>query len=445
MAHCVPQYWGQPDWAGEGQDAMLSDERGDAPSSMDGPGVPAHADGEPQPPVPDTFDAPDQPDPAVDTAVRTAELDGLRAVAVLLVFGYHIGLKATPLHRYVAPDFFYLQAGVEVFFVLSGFLIYTPFVRAHLAGDAAPRPVDYLRRRALRIYPAYWAAFGLLLAVGWIAVDGVGRTLQNLTLTQGYRQVEVMTGQGIEPAWTLCVEVSFYAFVPVWSALVRRVARPGRALRTELAGAVLLMAVGVVGVGWEELGSIPVALGVLFPHLATLGGGMLLAIVATARSTAPRLDGLARLVPPALVCWPLAFAAALRMPGQATSFQAPDGDWVVFALTQSLFGLLLAAPIMLGAGGVVSRMLRWRPIAWVGLVSYGVYLWHYDVVFDLWPAAWEAGRLRAVLASLGLLAVSIALGSASYHLIERPAQGWARRLERRRRAAPATPRLPVAP
>jgi peptidoglycan/LPS O-acetylase OafA/YrhL len=424
---------------------MLSDERGDAPSSTNVPGPPAHADGEPQPPVPDTFDAPDQPDPAVDTAVRTAELDGLRAVAVLLVFGYHIGLKATPLHPYVAPDFFYLQAGVDVFFVLSGFLIYTPFVRAHLAGDRPPRPFDYLRRRALRIYPAYWVAFGLLLALGWIAVDGAGRMLQNLTLTQAYREVEVLTGQGIEPAWTLCVEVTFYAFVPLWSALVRRVARPGRVLHTELAGAVLLVVVGVGSAAWAELGSIPVPLRVLFPHLATLGGGMLLATVATARSTAPRLDRLARLVPPALVCWPLAFVAVLRMPGQATSFQAPDGDWVVFALTQSLFGLLLAAPVMLGNGGVVARVLRWRPVAWVGMVSYGIYLWHYDVVFDLWPGAWETGRVRAVLASLGFLAVSVALGAASYYLIERPAQGWARRLERRHRAVPATPRLPVAP
>ena len=130
---------------------MRSDERGAARPSMDAPGTTAPVGGEPQPPVPDTFDAPDQPDPAVDTTVRTAELDGLRAVAVLLVFGYHIGLKATPLHRYVAPEFFYLQAGVEVFFVLSGFLIYSPFVRAHLAGERAPRPLDYLRRRVLRI------------------------------------------------------------------------------------------------------------------------------------------------------------------------------------------------------------------------------------------------------------------------------------------------------
>jgi peptidoglycan/LPS O-acetylase OafA/YrhL len=424
---------------------MLSDERGAARSSMDASGATAPGGDEPQPPVPDTFDAPDQPDPAVDTAVRTAELDGLRAVAVLLVFGYHVGLKATPLHRYVAPEFFYMQAGVEVFFVLSGFLIYTPFVRAHLAGDGAPRPLDYLRRRALRIYPAYWVAFGLLLAVGWIAVEGVGRTLQNLTLTQGYREVDVLTGQGIEPAWTLCVEVTFYAFVPLWAALVRRAARPGRALRTELAGAVLLMATGVGAIMWDELGSIPVALRVLFPHLVTLGGGMVLAIVATARTSVPRVDRVARWVPPALVCWPLAFVAALRMPGQATSFQAPDGDWVVFSLTQSLFGLLLAAPIMLGAGGVLSRALRWRPVAWVGLVSYGIYLWHYDVVFDLWPGAWETGRVRAVLASFGFLAVSVALGAASYYLVERPAQAWARRLERRRRAAGATPRLPVRP
>lgn len=131
-------------------------------------------------------------DPAIDRALRTAELDGLRAVAVLLVFAYHTLLEAVPLQRYVLPDALYLEAGVEVLFVLSGFLVYSPFVRAHPAGGRPPRLVDYQRRRALRTYPAYGATLAVLLALGWVFVDTTRRLLSEATLTQGYRRAELM-------------------------------------------------------------------------------------------------------------------------------------------------------------------------------------------------------------------------------------------------------------
>ncbi len=104
-------------------------------------------------------------------------------------------------------------------------------------------------------------------------------------------------------------------------------------------------------------------------------------------------------------------------------------------LTQSLFGVLPALPalpVMVGAAGVVGRVLRWGAVTWLRLVSYGIYLWHYDLLEDLWPAAWDGGRLRAATGIAVLLALSVTLGAASHYAIERPAQMWARRLERRR-------------
>ena len=381
----------------------------------------------------------DVADPAVDRAVRTAELDGLRAAAVLIVFTYHALLMAVPLQRYVLPEALALEAGVEVFFVLSGFLIYSPFVRAHLAGDGPPRLVDYLRRRVLRIYPAYWVALAVLLALGWVHVEGAQRLLAEVTLTQGYRRAGFLAGEGLLPAWTLCVEVAFDAFVPLWALLVRRAGRRLGPVGAEVGGALALIAVGVACQAWASYGEIPLPLVVLFPNLPTLGCGMLLAVVATARPRAPRLDRLARLVPPAIVCWPLAFLALFRMPGRPTAWPPTSGEWFVADLTQSLFGILLALPVMVGAAGLVGRALRWAPVTGLGLVSYGIYLWHYDVLNDLWPAAWEGGRLRAAGAIAALFALSVALGAASHYLIERPAQAWARRIERRRRQAPAGP------
>jgi peptidoglycan/LPS O-acetylase OafA/YrhL len=337
------------------------------------------------------------------------------------------------------PDALYLEAGVEVFFVLSGFLIYSPFVRAHLAGDDRPRLGDYVRRRLLRIYPAYWVAVGVLMALGWVFVDSTPRLFSELTLTQGYRTFELMGDEGLQPAWTLCVEVTFYAFVPMCAALVRPLGRRVGVFRAEVAGALILVAVGVACLAWSSWGVIWAPLGVLSPNLPTLGAGMLLAVVAAARPTRPGLDRLARWVPPALVCWPLAFVALLCMPGRPTTWPAPAHQWFVADLTQSLFGVLMAVPIMVGAAGVVGRFLRLGPVSWVGLVSYGIYLWHYDLVYDLWPEAWQAGRSRALAAAAGLFALSVAFGAASHHLVERPAQAWGRRIERRRRAQAAAP------
>ncbi len=117
--------------------------------------------------------------------------------------------------------------------------------------------------------------------------------------------------------------------MPLWALLVRRAGRHIGPARAEVGGALALLAVGLACLVCVSYGTIPVPLAVLFPNLPTLGCGMLLAIVAAARPRSPRLDRAARLVPPAIVCRPLAFLALLRMPGRPTTWPAPDGQWFV--------------------------------------------------------------------------------------------------------------------
>ena len=110
--------------------------------------------------------APTSPAPAEPG--RFDQLDGLRALAFLTVFGYHFGLPLRPILEWgglgyrIVPN---LDLGVEIFFVLSGFLIFRPFAAANLRDRARPAAHDYAIRRVLRIYPAYWVIFFALLAL----------------------------------------------------------------------------------------------------------------------------------------------------------------------------------------------------------------------------------------------------------------------------------------
>ncbi len=130
----------------------------------------------------------------------------------------------------------HLNVGVSVFFVLSAFLLYRPFVVAHLRGEPGPRLVPYLARRAVRIYPAYWAALFVTATVLDQAVlgDWWGK-LRFYSLTQIYWGDTALGG--LPQAWSLCTEVSFYLVLPAWAALVARVGgTPDRRRRAHLVG-----------------------------------------------------------------------------------------------------------------------------------------------------------------------------------------------------------------
>ena len=163
--------------------------------------------------IPDAMSAPDG---------RHAPIDGLRALAAVAVLLTHVaiysGLVAAggTAARYAQR----LEVGVAIFFVISGFVLYRPFLLARLEGAGSPAVGRYARRRALRIVPAYWLALtvsavaltlpGVLSARGIVTYYGFGQIYSQDTLTGGLVQ-----------AWTLCVEVTFYAFLPLWAWALR--------------------------------------------------------------------------------------------------------------------------------------------------------------------------------------------------------------------------------
>jgi len=163
-------------------------------------------------------------------------VEGMRGVAVMLVFAGHVLIISHPQGGSAENLGHWLGAtGLIVFFVISGFLLYRPFVDAHLDGTPRPQLRRYLRHRALRIYPAYWAALiGALLIVR--QPHSVRDLFSWFTLIHLYWPGNLPAG--LQQSWSLAVEVSFYALLPLWAWLLRR--RPAatveQRVRRELAG-----------------------------------------------------------------------------------------------------------------------------------------------------------------------------------------------------------------
>lgn len=353
-------------------------------------------------------------------------LDGVRAIAALLVLLTHVSfITRANIDHPLGPEMARMNTGVSVFFVLSGFLLYRPFVAARLAGEGRPDTVPYLWRRLLRIYPAYWLALAVVVALGPASIPDA----QSLVLWGSLAHVlspDHFFGPLLQ-SYTLGVEVSFYLFLPAWAWLVRRL--PGPVVRTELAA---LGALGAAGLGWQlfclgQSGALESVwrnnLPGWFDHFAI---GMALAVVHAKGGRA-----LARLAAvPAGAWWAAGLAALLVMSrGLAIERSAFYLDWwqdLAIHLLGLVLGVALLLPAAVGPLGVgfPRRLLATRIVAWLGVVSYGIYLWH-EFVLDRWVAwrwtpPFEANPAPFEASLLVVVAGSVAIASASWLSFERP-------------------------
>ena len=186
---------------------------------------------------------------------RFTGLDGLRAVGIIAVFLTHnaFATGTTNGGRFTAQVgpisgrsvLGYLEVGATIFFVISAFLLYRPFVTAAFNDTPAPSPAGFLRRRFIRIFPAYWATLALLFALGWIHTATPLHTIRVITLTHVYTQQGFYAIDILVPTWTLATEAAFYVFLVLWAPLMRQVGRgcePRARLQRELIGATALAA-----------------------------------------------------------------------------------------------------------------------------------------------------------------------------------------------------------
>lgn len=381
---------------------------------------------------------------------RSVEVDAIRAIAALAVVVAHGSGLALINRQASAAQFVFLAGGLGVllFFVLSGFLIGGPFVRALIDGHSMPEKGAYGLRRVARIFPAYWVAFAAMMVVAPMMVHWWQLPV-HLLLVQSWVPGE--NGAVFFVAWSLGFEATFYVFVPLAASVAAARMHGGRlnllggiSLAAWLSGAATLVAADLV-LPSAAPNSLLQQLA-LFGHDGPLFGltlfapGVLVALAGTdearKRTTGPW--ALYR----ALVRRPATAVPILLVVLVAAAVAAWSHSFVVRDAISHNF-LWLAAALFLAiiaeAGGW-TRALG-RVLAPVGLISYGIYLWHW--VFKSWLDAtgstWvRRGGLSATLFDIALLlALSVPAATASWFLIEKPAMTWAANRIGRHRAVVA--------
>ncbi|MGA3538538.1 acyltransferase family protein [Micromonosporaceae bacterium DT194] len=372
---------------------------------------------------------------------RLPALDSLRAVGALAVVGHHVGFATgvTMGDPFWGGWLARLDAGVAIFFVLSGFLLFRPHAYQLATGGPRPDARAYLWRRGLRILPAYWLMVVVCLTV--LQPNGVapiGDWVRHLTFTQIYQPSQLRAGTG--QTWSLATEVLFYAVLPLlaWAALGRRW-QPRRA--------VAIAAVAALTTGaWVTL----MGLGVLFTGLHTMwlpsyalwfGAGMVMAVAHVALSTGaqPRLRVLDDLASAPLACWALALAlfavATTPLAGPRDLAEPTAAQFGFKVVLYTVIAVLIFLPAAFGRTTVTKTVLSAGSLRWLGLVSYGMFLWHPFVLEGIYLIG-DLPEFSGSLATIFLLTTAggTILGALSYYLVERPFQRWNDYWPRRRPA-----------
>jgi len=330
---------------------------------------------------------------------RLAALDLLRGVAAAMVFFCHFQLTTGADLGPLTPFAVGSGVGLGIFFVLSGYLLYRPFV--------GPRPDlgGYAVRRLFRIVPAYvFALVGVSLLTGQRLL--LEHPLTFLLTAQVY--VPELRGHLIAPSWTLTLELLFYASLPVWAAAIERLARgnPTRRVRAVL---------------WLAMGS--------------LIGHFLLALALASVTTDPTALVLVEVFPfPLWMFAPGMLVAAIEI-GQPERFgrlRSPVALVAGVALILvgvmahvRIFDVITALGGALVIGHVVARAPapgRWTPAAVAcGGLSYGIYLWHWDILRILGEAALAPSVVLAIAVPATVVAAWV-----SWRFVEQPAIAFAR-------------------
>lgn len=349
------------------------------------------------------------------------DVQGLRAIAILLVVLFHADI----------PGFSGGYVGVDVFFVISGFVITGVLLRERVATRRTSL-VNFYGRRARRIIPAaslvivvtVVAAFHYLgsLTGQETAVDGQWAALFVANFHFAASQTNYLASQqppsALQNYWSLAVEEQFYIIYPTIFLITARLARKV-SLRARLA--VVLIGVIVASYAYSIVFTSTNAPSAFFSPLTRAWELALGALIAVGGQSLRRLpQHLA-----AFLTW-LGFGAIVVASFTLTSATVYPGSLVALPV--------LGAGLVIAGGGAqptwgVERLLRQRPFQLLGLISYSLYLWH-------WPILIIATQSRGVTSlpvweNIALLLVATVVAIVTYWFLENPVRHSKRLLRRR--------------
>lgn len=373
-------------------------------------------------------------------------LEAYRGLAAVLVVLTHVGFSSgAALRGRWAGPLARLDFGVAVFFVLSGFLLFRPFLRAAVGSGPPVRLRRYAWHRVVRLLPAYAA---LLVGTALLVPDARGKGSREWVEAAGLLQI--YTGRqllpGLTQTWSLATEVSFYVALPLLAlVLVGRAGRTGGAGRRSAAraaaGLLLLVAVSLCWrLGWSLRDTTSTQLGWLPGYLDWFAGGMALALVLEH----PALAGLrqrVRLSAASVGAWTAVGVAALwlvmtPLGGPYDLSRGAPGNLLVKHLAYLVAAVALLVPAVLAPApdGPVSgwrALALSRPAQWLGRVSYGLFLWHVAVLEGVRAATghvvFSGGFWWLLAATLG---GGLLMAWLSWTFVEQPANEHLRPLVR---------------
>ena len=386
-------------------------------------------------------------------------LDPLRAVAAISVMLIHVAIVSggfDPWYKWVLG---HLDIGVPFFFLLSGFLLYRPMLASRVTELPAQRLRDYARNRFFRIFPLYWfiliataivpGMYGAFTGNWWVYFG----LLQNFPVYTAEGECAVSYFRcGIPPAWTLAIEVFFYFLLPFFALgmawLGRRLgalkANEGSRFFTRWVTIEMVVLALLAAVSFWIQSSPPdtdLKQWLFFSPLGRawwFGLGMALAVISVRAAQTGALPALARRARDhggyfwlAAVGLYLLGTYLLFDPGPALA--APGGGSGEYLAQYFFFGVvsvLVLAPAVFGGidRGIASRTLAHPVLVRLGLISYGIFLWHYPALAwltDIGVLDWIPGAQFTVLAITTFL-LTVLLSAITYRLIERPLMKWSR-------------------
>lgn len=345
---------------------------------------------------------------------RNVALDGIRGLAIALVVFYHAFGGVTATSPWTAPVVELAGSswiGVDLFFVLSGFLITGTLV------DTRDRP-GYFRifyaRRFLRIFPLYYSFLFALFLIGrfhvkWRSIHLLWHVFYLSNVSMALRDAPNVVAH----LWSLSVEEQFYL---IWPSVIFLIARP-RHWRSTLTviGALLCALIAGRQIFGLYSANNYVVYGIL--HLDGLLLGAALAVFYRCVPESPR----ARLVARAVII----FSAGILVAEMIQSHGLNWWDWrgpryLNYTLIAALGTALIALTLYSGPQSGIARIFAWRPLGTLGKYSYAMYVLHTPINAELWSFHLQPSSVAgAFLYTLLLGGISLAGAVASWNILEK--------------------------